>query len=124
MEIVEYKTFTKHLREGELSDVTIYYFTGEVEVTYMREGIEYGAKGPYGPYNDDLLHSILNEKKIEYKILETDYSDGTALSSSNIGMISGFAFMAIPVIMIIVILIQARTIKKLTERIPLPETRA
>ena len=122
MEIIDYKTFTQHLKKGEITDVTFYYFTSEIEVVYTHEGKEYGAKGPYGPYNDDLLHSILDEKKIEYKILESEYSDGTVLSSNNIGMISGFAFMAIPVIMIIVIFIQARTIRKLTERIPLPET--
>jgi hypothetical protein len=120
MDIVDYKTFTQHLTKGEISDVTFYYFTSEIEVVYTHEGIEYGAKGPYGPYNDDLLHTVLDEKNIDYTILESEYSDGAAFSSSSIGTIGGFAFMIVPLIMICVIFIQARTIRKLTERIPKP----
>lgn len=38
MDIVDYKTFTQHLQKSEISDVTCYYFTSEIEIVYTHEG--------------------------------------------------------------------------------------
>ena len=65
----------------------IYNFTGDIEVTYKSDGVLYGADGPYGPSNDELLHKILESKQIEYTILEKEYEGDIPTMARNIDFI-------------------------------------
>ncbi len=116
VEVVDYKTFANHLLNSEISNIKIYKFTGDIEVTYDHNGISYASSGPYGPSEDHLLHSILDTKNIEYTILENEY-EGESSTMNYIGPYGGFLFMALPIILAIVILIQAKTIKNLSSKI-------
>ncbi len=100
----------------------IYNFTGDIEVTYKSDGVLYGADGPYGPSNDELLHKILESKQIEYTILEKEY-EGDIPTTMKYAQYGSFVLMAVPLIMIMIIFIQAKTIKNLSSKLPKAESK-
>lgn len=119
LQIVDYKTFASQLSEGEVSDVTIYHFASEIEVTYTHEGVEYGASGPMGLSKDDVLHQALESQGVDFKILTEDHP-GESASHRDIGgafmaytLFSGVTSIILPLTLVLVILIQALTIRKL-----------
>jgi len=114
MKIVEYKTFVDHLENQSISDVSIYKFTGDIEVTYKLDQEIYGAKGPYGLDRDALLQQTLDSKSIQYTILSEEHP---SLKSSfeNIAAYSSILLFLFPILLIIAVITQATTIKRLTK---------
>ena len=118
---VEYKTFSQHVLSGDVSDLTIYDFMSEIEVVYKHDGVVYGAGGPYGPIDDALLHSVLDEQGITYTILKEEYDGAGPMEGMEtmMSVIMG-SFFIVPAVMLIIILIQAITIRRLSDKIPPP----
>ncbi|MCH2189559.1 MAG: hypothetical protein MK188_01365 [Gammaproteobacteria bacterium] len=114
MKIVEYKTFIDHLKNKSISDVTIYKFTGEIEVTYKIDDQAYGAKGPFGLNRDPLLQQTLDSNNISYSILREEHP-GFKGSFESIAEYSSLLFLMFPLLLVIAIIVQASTIKRLTK---------
>ena len=110
--IVEYKTFVQHLNEGNVEDVKIYNYSSEIEVTYDLAGQIYATRSPYSAAEDDLLHSVLDNKEITYILLNEEHVDSNT-SFTESAETASFMLMLIPLLLIGVIVIQSLTIKKL-----------
>lgn len=114
---VEYQSFIDHLETGLISDVSIYNFTSAVDITYKFNGVGYATQGPWGASRDTLLHRTLDTKSIKFTLLDQEY-DGPGLSSHKFSEYSSLVFLVVPVLLIVVILVQAQTIRKLTNKLP------
>jgi hypothetical protein len=114
-EIVTYSTFVRDLTESKVSDVSIYSYGGEVDLTYLtNDGVLRGAKGSIGLDEDALLSSTLASKDVPFTIHSAEYS-GSGWSWDWAMNIGSFAFFLIPILMLIVISRQSQTIKSLGE---------
>ena len=116
LKIVEYKTFVNHLQSGVITDAVVYDFMSEVEITYEHEGVQYGTKSPFGASQDNLLHLTFDNQGIKYTILSEKYGgEPSFMKSAEFGSL---IFFAIPIILLIVVVVQATTIKKLASKLP------
>lgn len=114
-EIVTYSTFVRDLSESKISDVSIYSYGGEVDLTYVTaEGVLRGAKGSIGLDDDDLLSSTLASKDVSFTIHSSEYS-GSGWSWDWAMNLWSFAFFLIPILMLLIISRQSKTIKSLGE---------
>lgn len=114
MKIVEYKTFIEHLQNGSITDVSIYDFSGDIELTYNFENERYATKGPFGLNRDPLLQDVLDSKSIQYTLLSEEHP-GSKNSIQKAAEYSSLLLFLIPVLLVVAVVIQATTIKRLTK---------
>ena len=117
--LVKYQTFIDHLGSGEVSNVSIYNFAPNVEITYSLGDAGYATQAPFGANQDTLLHRTLESKSIVYSLLDSKY-DGPEVSTDRNEYWSGVIF-AVPLVLVLVVLIQAVVIKRLSAKISIDE---
>ena len=115
--LVKYQQFIDHLDTGLVSDVSIYDFSTEVEITYKFNDTDYATRGSFGANEDTLLHRTLETKSIDYTLLSEKY-EGPGSSKSNLSEYTSLLIFTVPVLLVIVILVQASAIKRLTSKLP------
>lgn len=113
-EIVAYSTFVRDLTESKISDVQIYDYGKEVDITYKTsDGALRAARSPTGSDSDELLSYTLKSKEVPFTIHAEEYSSGGS-SFEWVNLIS-FSFFLVPLLMLIVILRQSKTIRDMAE---------
>jgi hypothetical protein len=115
LQLVKYQTFINHLETGLVSDVSIYDFSTDVEITYKFNNIAYGTQGSFGSHGDTLLHRTLESTSVEYTLVNEKYQ-GPEVSSNKFPEYTGAFLIAVPVLLVAVVLVQALVIKKLTTK--------
>lgn len=114
-EIVSYSTFVRDLTDSKVTEVDVYDYGREVDLTYETlDGELRATKGPIGLDNDELLSFTLNSQEVPFTVHAQKY-DGAGVSSDWMMQIGSFAFFLIPVLLILVILRQSKTIRTLGE---------
>ncbi len=113
-EIVSYSTFVRDLTDAKISEVNIFDYGREVDLTYETlEGATRATKGPIGLDDDDLLSFTLKSQEVPFTVHAEKYSTGT--SPFDWMNLSSFIFFLIPVLMLLVILRQSKTIRSLAD---------
>ena len=116
LQLVKYQTFIDHLETGLVSDVLIYDFSTNIEITYKFNNIEYGTQGSFGSHGDILLHRTLESKSVEYTLINDKYQ-GPEVSANKISEYTGILIIGVPVLLTVVVFVQALVIKKLTAKL-------
>ena len=116
LQLVKYQTFIDHLETGLVSDVVIYNFSTDVEITYKFNSTAYGTRGSFGSNQDTLLHRTLEQKRIEYTLLNEKY-EGPEITSSKFSEYTSVFIFAVPVVLAFVVFVQAIVIKRLTNKL-------
>ena len=116
IEIVDYKTFSVDLFNANLKSVKIYNYSSSIDISYVKDGQLFGTEKPYGLDSDSVLHSALESKNIEYTILTRKYEGDIKKDEGGYMLYSGLLFMIIPFLLVLVIIIQAITIKRLVSK--------
>jgi len=110
LEIVTYLNFIRDLNETEISQVDIFEWGKDIELTYVGENGEVRAtKGPYKLQDDDLLQQTLESKGIPYTNHQLKYDEG--YSGYEWHGFSFFLMLAVPILLCLIISKQASTIK-------------
>lgn len=111
-EIVTYSTFVRDLTESKIFEVNIFDYGREIDLTYETvDGATRATKGPFGLDDDDLLSFTLKSQEVSFTVHAEEYSSGA--SSFDWMHLSSFIFFLIPVLMLLVILRQSKTIRSL-----------
>jgi len=114
-EIVSYSTFVRDLADAKVSGVDVYDFGAEIDLTYSTSDGEFrAAKGPIGLDDDELLLFNLKSQGVPFTVHGEEY-DGPGASGVWLSQILSFAFLLVPVLLILVILRQSKTIRTLAE---------
>ncbi len=116
LKLVEYQTFIDHHETGLVSNVSIYNFSPEVELTYTFDEVAYGTSGSFGLVQDTLLHRALEEKSIEFTLLSTKYEGPEVSGDGLLGFSSALIF-AVPLVLVAVVFVQAMIIKRLVNKV-------
>ena len=116
LQLVKYQTFIDHLETGLVSDVLIYDFSTDIEITYKFNNIAYGTQGSFGSHGDTLLHRTLESKSVEYTLINDKYQ-GPEVSANKISEYTGILIIGVPVLLTVVVFVQALVIKKLTAKL-------
>lgn len=123
LQLVKYQTFIDHLETGLISDVAIYDFSTDVEITYKFNNTAYGTQGSFGSHGDTLLHRTLEMKSIKYTLLNEKY-EGPELRSNKFSEYAGVFIFAVPVLLVVLVQVQAQVqaqalvIKRLSTKSP------
>ncbi|MDA7519508.1 hypothetical protein N8522_05930 [Akkermansiaceae bacterium] len=111
-EIVTCSTFVRDLTESEISEVNIFDYGREVDLTYKTaEGEMRATKGPIGLDDDTLLSFTLTSQEVPFVIHAEEYGSGE--SSFEWYHLSTLIFFLIPVLLLFVIVRQSKTIRSL-----------
>ena len=116
LQLVKYQTFIDHLETGLVSDVLIYDFSTDIEITYKFNNIAYGTQSSFGSHGDILLHRTLESKSVEYTLINDKYQ-GPEVSANKISEYTGILIIGVPVLLTVVVFVQAVVIKKLTAKL-------
>lgn len=116
LQLVKYQTFIDHLETGLVSDVVIYNFSTDVEITYKFNSTAYGTQGSFGSHQDTLLHRTLEQKSIQYTLLNEKY-EGPEIASNKFSEYTSVFIFAVPVVLAFVVFVQAIVIKRLTNKL-------
>jgi ATP-dependent Zn protease len=112
-EIVSYSTFVRDLTSSKISEVNIYDYGRNVDLTYETlDGELRATKGPLGLDNDELLSFTLKSQEIPFTVHAEKYR-GAGTTGDWMMHFGSFAFLLIPVLLILVILRQSKTISTL-----------
>lgn len=114
-EIVSYSTFVRDLTGSNISEVNIYDYGRNVDLTYETlDGELRATKGPLGLDNDELLSFTLKSQEIPFTV-HAEKFEGARTPEDWMIQLGSFAFLLIPVLLILVILRQSKTISILGE---------
>ena len=115
-EIVEYSTFVKDLTgEGAISEVEIYDFGREVELTYTTaEGELRATKSVYRLSDDELLAFTLDSRGVPFTVHAEEYPSKKSAGDWLIST-SSILFLLLPVVLVIAVAMQAKAIRRISE---------
>lgn len=115
-EVVSYSTFVSDLAGSRVAEVDVYELGQEVNLTYETvEGELRATKGPIGLENDDLLSFTLESQEVPFSVHAEKY--GGPGANSDWIWVPAFLLvpLVVPVLLILVILRQSKTIRTLGE---------
>ena len=111
---VTYQTFVDDLESGNILRADLYSF-GQVDFTYeTQDELTKTVDIPLEASKNSLLIKSLKNNSVKYTSHDEPYPKEA--SDNSWIQYSGFSIMLIPILLIVVIIIQARTISSLTKR--------
>ena len=115
--VVNQTTFFNHLDgEQSIDNVTLYADYGKIEFSYVHDGNNYLVTRGHSINEDPMLIKVLESKNVEYIVMGNKYEGPEEYWGSENYEYMGIVFVAVPVLMLIAIVVQALIIRKLTNR--------
>ncbi len=113
LEIVTYSSFIRDLNESEISEVDIYSWGKDVDLTYVgKDGKLRATKGPFKIEEDELLLQTLESNEVAFTIHPESYGKE---SYFEIHHLSSILILGIPILLCVAVAKQASTIKSLAK---------
>ena len=115
-EIVDYSTFVNELTSGSIVSVDLYEFGREIDITYQNSAGEFhGTKKRYRPKDDELLTYTLRQEGIPYTVHAEEFKSPDAQFEWL--ALTSMSFFLVPILLLIIVIYQARTIRLLSRKI-------
>lgn len=121
-EAISYSSIPPMVAKKQIQKAEIYDSShGRIDfILTLKDGVSYSVNRPYGVDQDSILHQYLNDNDIEYiiydrKYEETEDDEKWYSSASLMGVLPLIFMLGVPILLILIVWRQAKTISKQTD---------
>ncbi len=114
---VKFSTFVDDLYSNQIEKVDLYTY-GTIDITYTTKGGEFrSADLPHSSSENDLLIRSLKQHSVEYVAHDSSYPNDDSDTHYSSFLWTGSLFFIFPLLLILIIIFQARTISNLGRKL-------